>query len=397
MRRALDLVVRNWPLKLAAVIVATFLYAGLVLSQNAQVWPGSVPIVPKLPTTAVLIGNLPTVTNIRYFAPADVAQRLTSASFRATVDLSQANPQPGNPFVTVPVVVTADPGSRSSTTTRRSSPSSSTRSCPRRSRSRSTTATSRAASRSVTRSCRATRPIVSGPESVVRQVDRRPGERRHPAVGDRRRPDGRPRRRRRPGRGPRPGGHRAEHGPGEDLRRQRAPVQDPARQPDRDRDPGRRLPGRLDHRSRRRSSSSTATPMRSPPSPRSTRDPVSISGASTDLSRTVPLDLPDGVDATSGGTVTVTITFQAGRGDADVHGRDRPVRCTRRPDVRALDRVGPRHGRRDGRGARRARPALPRGDRRRRRARAGDAQGQAQGRAPGRRQARRHEPARGRR
>ncbi len=40
-------------------------------------------------------------------------------------------------------------------------------------------------------------------------------------------------------------------------------------------------------------------------------DPVSISGASTDLSRSVPLDLPDGVDAVSGGTVTVTVTFQA--------------------------------------------------------------------------------------
>ena len=46
MRRALELVVRNWPLKLAAIVLATLLYAGLVLSQNAQVWPGSVPIVP---------------------------------------------------------------------------------------------------------------------------------------------------------------------------------------------------------------------------------------------------------------------------------------------------------------------------------------------------------------
>ena len=109
MRRALDLVIRNWPLKLAAVVLATFLYAGLALSQNAQVWPGSIPIVPKLPTNAVLIGNLQPVTNIRYFAPADVAQRLTSDSFKATVDLSDAKPQPGNPFVTVPVMLTADP------------------------------------------------------------------------------------------------------------------------------------------------------------------------------------------------------------------------------------------------------------------------------------------------
>ena len=110
MRRALQLVVRNWPLKLAAIVLATFLYAGLVLSQSAQVWPGSIPIVPlQLPTSAVLIGNLPQVTNIRYLAPAEVAQRLTSASFRATVDLSDAHPTPGNPFVTVKVDVTGDP------------------------------------------------------------------------------------------------------------------------------------------------------------------------------------------------------------------------------------------------------------------------------------------------
>ncbi len=108
MRRALQLIVRNWPLKLTAIILATFLYAGLVLSQNAQVWTGSVPIVPlKLPTSAVLLRNLPSVTTIRYFAPAELAQRLTSSSFTATVDLSQANAQPNNPFTTVKVDVQA--------------------------------------------------------------------------------------------------------------------------------------------------------------------------------------------------------------------------------------------------------------------------------------------------
>ncbi len=39
-------------------------------------------------------------------------------------------------------------------------------------------------------------------------------------------------------------------------------------------------------------------------------DPVSISGASTDLTRTVPLDLPDGVDSLSGGSVDVVITLE---------------------------------------------------------------------------------------
>ncbi len=110
MRRAFEFVVRNWPLKLAAIIVATLLYAGLVLSQSAQVWPGSIPIVPKLPTSAVLITNLPPVKNIRYFAPAEVAQGLTRESFSASVDLSQANPSSDNPSVTVKVdVVALDP------------------------------------------------------------------------------------------------------------------------------------------------------------------------------------------------------------------------------------------------------------------------------------------------
>jgi len=37
LRRVVARVVRNWPLKLGSVVLATFLYAGLVLSQNAQV------------------------------------------------------------------------------------------------------------------------------------------------------------------------------------------------------------------------------------------------------------------------------------------------------------------------------------------------------------------------
>lgn len=111
MSRVVQFIVRNWPLKLAAIALATLLYAGLVLSQSAQVWTGSVPIVPlKLPTSAVLLSNLPPVTSIRYFAPAEVAQQLTSASFSATVDLSAAQPQVDNPIVIAKVTVTnADP------------------------------------------------------------------------------------------------------------------------------------------------------------------------------------------------------------------------------------------------------------------------------------------------
>ena len=44
MTRLLGVVVHNWPLKLAAVGLATLLYGGLVLSQNALTLPGPLPI-----------------------------------------------------------------------------------------------------------------------------------------------------------------------------------------------------------------------------------------------------------------------------------------------------------------------------------------------------------------
>jgi YbbR domain-containing protein len=111
LRRLGARIVRNWPLKLGSVVLATFLYAGLVLSQNAQVWPGTIPIVKtNQPISAVLLSNLGDVTNIRYFAPTDVADRLNGSSFTATVDLSTATPLAGTPFSTVQVhVQAADP------------------------------------------------------------------------------------------------------------------------------------------------------------------------------------------------------------------------------------------------------------------------------------------------
>jgi YbbR domain-containing protein len=104
MRRVLAVVVHNWPLKLAAVVLATLLYAGIVLSENVQTFPASIPIVPiRQPENAVIVGNLPSITNIRYVAPTDVAGRLTRDGFTASIDLGSASPTAGNPFVTVPV------------------------------------------------------------------------------------------------------------------------------------------------------------------------------------------------------------------------------------------------------------------------------------------------------
>ena len=77
MSRVLGFILHNWPLKLAAIALATILYAGLVLSQNARVWPGRVPIqVFNQPSTAFIVGQLEDVTNIRYFAPVAAATLL---------------------------------------------------------------------------------------------------------------------------------------------------------------------------------------------------------------------------------------------------------------------------------------------------------------------------------
>jgi YbbR domain-containing protein len=108
MRAAIAFVFRNWPLKLAAILVATALYAGIVVSQNARTWPGLVPIEPlNQPANAFILDALPDVTAIRYLAPVDAANRLSSSSFTATVDLGSVDARTGAPFVSAPVIVTA--------------------------------------------------------------------------------------------------------------------------------------------------------------------------------------------------------------------------------------------------------------------------------------------------
>jgi YbbR domain-containing protein len=87
-RRILEIILHNWPLKLAAVGMATVLYGGLVLSQGAQTFSDPVPIrQPVIPPGMYLLEPLPPVTSIRYFAPEGTDQPSTD-TFRATVDLS---------------------------------------------------------------------------------------------------------------------------------------------------------------------------------------------------------------------------------------------------------------------------------------------------------------------
>jgi YbbR domain-containing protein len=96
--------VRNWPLKLAAVVLATLLYSGLVLSQNTQVFLESVQIIGlDQPEDVVLLTNLPDVEEIRYFDQDNV--RVDASNFRATVDLSDVDPTVE--VVSLPVDVTS--------------------------------------------------------------------------------------------------------------------------------------------------------------------------------------------------------------------------------------------------------------------------------------------------
>jgi YbbR domain-containing protein len=107
-RRFFSFLVGNWPLKLGAIALATALYGGVVVSENARTWPGQVPIeVLNPPLKAAVLDVLGDVTGIRYRAPLEVASQLTNGSFKASVDLSNAVAQPGGAPVDVAVNVIA--------------------------------------------------------------------------------------------------------------------------------------------------------------------------------------------------------------------------------------------------------------------------------------------------
>ncbi len=104
MKRVGRLLFHNWPLKLAAIVLATMLYAGFVLSQSNQEYTGGVEIKAlNIPTTASLGDNLPLVTRIRYFAAGSASARASADSFQATVDLADVDPAGGPTFVSIRV------------------------------------------------------------------------------------------------------------------------------------------------------------------------------------------------------------------------------------------------------------------------------------------------------
>ena len=94
MTRALGVLIHNWPLKLAAVGLATLLYGGLVLSQSSATLTDVVPVdVVGQPPDTFLLQTIRPVTEIRYFTPSNV--RPIASDFEAWVDLTDVVPGSG--------------------------------------------------------------------------------------------------------------------------------------------------------------------------------------------------------------------------------------------------------------------------------------------------------------
>jgi YbbR domain-containing protein len=108
LRRAGRLIVHNWPLKLAAIVLATLLYAGLVATQDSSTYPGPLTVLPvNTPANTIITNQLRDVEQVRYLAPADVG-RLQGDDFRATVDLTNAKAD-GQPASFRVIVTPLDP------------------------------------------------------------------------------------------------------------------------------------------------------------------------------------------------------------------------------------------------------------------------------------------------
>lgn len=108
MRRILGRIVHNWPLKLAAVGLATLMYGGLALSQNTQTYPGEIQVeLVNQPANTVLLSATKAVTSVRYFAPSGVPPA-TNSTFLAKIDLANLNGKVGIVSVRIEVT-TPDP------------------------------------------------------------------------------------------------------------------------------------------------------------------------------------------------------------------------------------------------------------------------------------------------
>jgi YbbR domain-containing protein len=105
-RHAVAFVFRNWPLKVAAILLASLLYAGFIVSASAATFQGRIPIqLLNQPRDTFVLGNLEDVTSVRYLAIGSDRPQVTSYSFTVTVDLAGVVAVPGAPSVSLPVDV----------------------------------------------------------------------------------------------------------------------------------------------------------------------------------------------------------------------------------------------------------------------------------------------------
>jgi YbbR domain-containing protein len=101
--RILALLVHNWPLKLAAVGLATLLYGGLVVSRSTTTLDDIVIPIETVgqPADSFLLTSIDPVTQIRYFGPPGAYR---SSDFEASIDLSGIQPGSGPQRVRVQVI-----------------------------------------------------------------------------------------------------------------------------------------------------------------------------------------------------------------------------------------------------------------------------------------------------
>lgn len=102
MTRVLGFIVHNWPLKVAALVLASLLYGVLVLARDAQEIPVAIPIQTRgLADEVTNLSSLGQVTSVRYLAEPDVT--VNSQSFIAWVDISATPVGDGTRTVNVQV------------------------------------------------------------------------------------------------------------------------------------------------------------------------------------------------------------------------------------------------------------------------------------------------------
>lgn len=100
--RVIRVLVHNWPLKLAAIGLATLLYGGFVFSQNTKSFIGSIPVeVRGYPRDTFLLTDPEPVTEVFYTSPSGV--RPITSTFEAWIDISGI--EPGSGPQSVPVTV----------------------------------------------------------------------------------------------------------------------------------------------------------------------------------------------------------------------------------------------------------------------------------------------------